>query len=178
VREWQKRVRTRSRHVIHCGRKAVGPGRRKASRVVSLSRPKPARTASDPGRAVRQSCPGASRGANAAGTGRRSRVGAAERQGTSEVDPHTSFAEDNAANRGPSLRGLADIGAHQDSGTTAPPHRRGRGRNSRPKRESPRQMAILPGCVLWGLLRRMVTNHESGADTHRESGDRQQVHVT
>jgi len=41
------------------------------------------------------------------------------RQGASEVDAHSSPAEDNAAERGASLRGLADIGAHQDSGTPA-----------------------------------------------------------
>jgi len=37
----------------------------------------------------------------------------------SEVDAHSSPVEDNAAERGTSLRGLADIGAHQDSGTPA-----------------------------------------------------------
>ncbi len=71
---------------IHHGRKAVGPGRWKASRVVSCSRAlnQRERRAALAER-VRQSRPGASQGANAAGTGRRSRVGAAERQGTSEV---------------------------------------------------------------------------------------------
>jgi hypothetical protein len=47
---------------LHHGRKAVGPGRWKASRVVSLSRPKPARTAGGSGRAVRQSHPAQVRG--------------------------------------------------------------------------------------------------------------------
>jgi hypothetical protein len=41
------------------------------------------------------------------------------RQGASEVDAHSSPAEDNAAERGAPLRGLADIGAHQDSGVPA-----------------------------------------------------------
>jgi len=41
------------------------------------------------------------------------------RQWASDVDAHSSPVEDNAAERGTSLRGLADIGAHQDSGTSA-----------------------------------------------------------
>jgi hypothetical protein len=36
------------------------------------------------------------------------------RQGVSEVDAHSPPAEDNAAERGAPLRGLADIGAHQE----------------------------------------------------------------
>jgi len=41
------------------------------------------------------------------------------RHEVSEVDAHSSPAEDNAAERGAPLRGLADIGAHQDSGAPA-----------------------------------------------------------
>jgi len=50
----------------------------------------------------------------AAGSGWR-HPGLVRDRGRQKVDPHTSFAEDNAADRGPSLRGLADIGARQDS---------------------------------------------------------------
>jgi len=62
---------------------------------------------------------GAPRKSGSGGGQRFARSGARPRQETSEVDPHSSPAEDNAAERGASLRGLADIGAHQDSGTPA-----------------------------------------------------------
>jgi len=78
--------------------------------------------------------------------GRRSRWRAARRKtrsssrrGRQRVDAHSPSAEDNTAERGAPLRGLADIGAHQGiRGARHPPDRRGRERN-RPKRVERRQ---------------------------------------
>jgi hypothetical protein len=107
--------------------------------------------------------------------GRRSRRQAARRkarsrsrQGVSEVDAHSPPAEDNAAERGAPLRGLADIGAHQEI-RGARDRRIGgsvsgidRSAWSAVKRDTARQ-------VSWGSLQEAAA---AKAGAHRESDDR------
>ena len=86
------------------------------------------------------------------------------RQGASEVGAHSPPAEDNAAERGASLRGLADIGAHQ--GIRDARNRRIGGSVSgiRPKRVERRQARHGPACLM-GFAPLDPPHRESGRRT-------------
>jgi hypothetical protein len=116
---------SRSRAVVSPERAGGGPsGHSSMEGASGRSEPQPLNGAV--GKAV-SAAGGASKGAELVATG------------ASEVDAHSPSAEDNTAERGAPLRGLADIGAHQGiRGARHPPDWRGRERN-RLKRVERRQ---------------------------------------